>query len=90
LHIDAAKTVSLPFLAESITDGTIGQFLRKEGEWVNQDGVVASIETSKLTVEIKSPNDGLITKLYAKVGDRIEVGRPLFDVDPDAPKHAAS
>ena len=73
-------------MAESITEGTIGQFIHKEGEWVNQDGVVASVETDKVTVEIKSPTDGLITKLHAKVGDRIEVGRPLFEVDPDAPK----
>lgn len=48
------------------------------------DETVASVETDKVTVEIKSPTAGLITKLHVKEGQNLEVGRPLFDVDPDA------
>jgi pyruvate dehydrogenase E2 component (dihydrolipoamide acetyltransferase) len=59
--------------------------LRKEGQWVDKDETVASVEAFKVTVEIKSPTPGLITKLYVKEGQSIEVGRPLFDVDPNPP-----
>jgi 2-oxoglutarate dehydrogenase E2 component (dihydrolipoamide succinyltransferase) len=51
---------------------------------------VANIETDKVTVEIKSPSAGVITKFHVKAGDNLGVGKPLFDVDPDAPKPAGS
>lgn len=64
--------------------------MKKEGQWVELDETVANIETDKVTVEIKSPAAGVITKFHAKAGDNLGVGKPLFDVDPDAPKPAGS
>ncbi len=46
------------------------------------DETVANIETDKVTVEIKSPVAGLVTKLHPKEGETLGVGKPLFDVDP--------
>ena len=43
-----------------------------------------------MTVEIKSPSAGLITKIHAQPGDNLGVGKPLFDVDADAPKPAGT
>ena len=90
LFFNAANTIPLPFLADSINEGTIAQFLKKQGQWVELDETVANIETDKVTVEIKSPSAGLITKLHVNKGDNLGVGKPLFDVDPDAPKPAGS
>jgi 2-oxoglutarate dehydrogenase E2 component (dihydrolipoamide succinyltransferase) len=42
------------------------------------------METDKVTVEIKSPNAGLLTKFHVKQGQNLGVGKPFFDVDVDA------
>ena len=83
---NTAKTVPLPFLADSINEGTIAEFVKKEGQWVDLDETVANVETDKVTVEIKSPVAGLITKFHAAEGDNLDVGKPLFEVDQDAAK----
>lgn len=48
------------------------------------DEIVAVIETDKVTVDIRSPKEGKLTKLHAKEGDNLEVGKPFFDIDTDA------
>lgn len=55
----------------------------EEGDWVEQDETVANVETDKVTVEIKSPNAGVISKFHVKEGDSLNVGKPFFDVDPE-------
>lgn len=47
---------------------------------------MANIETDKVTVEIKSPNAGVVAKFHVKEGDNLNVGKPFFDVDTDAKK----
>lgn len=84
----AEKVINLPNVAESITEGTVAEFLKKEGDWVEQDETVANLETDKVTVQIKSPTQGVITKLFAKAGDTVAVGKPFFGIDPDLPKTA--
>lgn len=77
-------------MADSINEGTIAEFVKKEGQWVELDETVANVETDKVTVEIKSPTAGVITKFHVAAGDNLAVGKPLFDVDPDAAKPAGS
>ena len=72
-----------------LADGGDGLVLLK-GQWVELDETVANVETDKVTVEIKSPTAGVITKFHVKQGDNLGVGKPLFDVDPDAAKPAGS
>jgi 2-oxoglutarate dehydrogenase E2 component (dihydrolipoamide succinyltransferase) len=64
--------------------------VKKEGQWVELDETVANVETDKVTVEIKSPSAGVITKFHVKAGENLGVGKPLFDVDVDAAKPAGS
>lgn len=45
---------------------------------------MAVIETDKVSVEIKSPRAGVLTKYYAKLGEDLAVGKPFFDIDTDA------
>jgi len=86
----SVKTINLPFLADSINEGTIAEFVKKQGQWINQDETVANIETDKVTIEFKSPESGLITKFYVNAGDNVGVGKPVYDVDTDAPKPEGS
>ena len=66
--------VKVPTLGESITEATIGQWLKKPGDAVAQDEPIASLETDKVSVEVNSPVAGTLSEQLAKEGDAVEVG----------------
>src|SRR5689334_10392859 len=69
-----ATDVEVPALGESITEGTLAQWLKKPGESVAADEPIASLETDKVSVEVPSPVAGVITEQLAKEGDTVAVG----------------
>ncbi|KAG5187773.1 single hybrid motif-containing protein [Tribonema minus] len=71
----------LPGLGDSISEGTVVQWLKSVGDLVAVDDVVAVVETDKVSVEIRSPHRGVITKLHAAVDDQVQVGAPLCTLD---------
>jgi pyruvate/2-oxoglutarate dehydrogenase complex dihydrolipoamide acyltransferase (E2) component len=82
----AAIEVKVPIMGESITTGVLASWLKKAGAAVAADDVVASIETDKVTVEVRSPQPGIISKIFADEGAEVNVGEPLFLLQPgDAP-----
>jgi 2-oxoglutarate dehydrogenase E2 component (dihydrolipoamide succinyltransferase) len=66
--------VQLPALGESITEGTLAQWLKKPGESVAADEPIASIETDKVSVEVPSPVAGVLSETLANEGDTVAVG----------------
>ncbi|XP_006417301.2 dihydrolipoyllysine-residue succinyltransferase component of 2-oxoglutarate dehydrogenase complex 2, mitochondrial isoform X1 [Eutrema salsugineum] len=64
----------VPFMGESISDGTLATFLKKPGDRVEADEPIAQIETDKVTIDVASPVAGTIEKLVAKEGDTVEPG----------------
>ena len=56
--------VTVPSLGESITEAVIAKWLKKEGDIVNKDEVIAELETDKVTQEIYSPKTGIIKKIF--------------------------
>ena len=71
-------------MGDSISEGTIQEFVKQVGEFVAADEVVAVIETDKVNVEIRSPNAGVIKQFFAAEGDEISVSANFFELDPDA------
>ena len=69
-----ATDVQVPTLGESITEGTLAQWLKKPGEHVDADEAIASLETDKVTVDVPSPAAGVITEQLVKEGDTVAVG----------------
>src|SRR4030095_1736146 len=69
-----ATDVKVQALGESITEGTLAQWLKKPGEAVAADEPIASLETDKVSVEVPSPVAGTIAELLGKEGDTVEVG----------------
>ena len=69
-----ATDVVVPTLGESITEATLGQWLKKPGEQVALDEPIASLETDKVAVEVPSPVAGVIGELVASEGDTVNVG----------------
>src|SRR5688500_10379715 len=69
-----ATDVKVPALGESITEGTLAQWLKKPGEAVAADEPIASLETDKVSVEVPSPVAGTMTEQLVQEGDTVEVG----------------
>ncbi|MCF2515610.1 2-oxoglutarate dehydrogenase complex dihydrolipoyllysine-residue succinyltransferase [Sphingomonas sp. G124] len=69
-----ATDVKVPTLGESITEATIGQWLKKPGEAVAVDEPIASLETDKVSVELPSPVAGTLSEQLFAEGDTVEVG----------------
>jgi len=86
----AAQTVQCPSMGDSITEGTVQEYSAAEGQFVNRDDVVAVVETDKVMVDIRAPQDGVITKFHVAEGDTIEVGSDFFSLDSEAKGSAAT
>lgn len=69
-----ATDVKVPALGESITEGTLAQWLKKPGEAVAADEPIASLETDKVSVEVPSPVAGTLSEQLVAEGDTVEVG----------------
>jgi len=84
------KTFHLPDLGEGLPDATIVEWLVKEGDVVQLDAPLVSMETAKAVVEVPAPYSGKVTKLHGKNGDVIDTGAALVDVelDPNLPQRA--
>jgi 2-oxoglutarate dehydrogenase E2 component (dihydrolipoamide succinyltransferase) len=79
-----ATDVEVPALGESITEGTLAQWLKKPGEAVAADEPIASLETDKVSVEVPSPVAGVLTEQLAQEGDNVAVGAVIARIDQTA------
>ena len=61
--------IKSPTFPESVADGTIANWVKKEGEGVKQDEVIAEIETDKVVLEVLAPVDGTLTKIVKQEGE---------------------
>lgn len=60
------------------------------GDFVLADEIIARIETDKVTVDITSPESGVIKQYFSAEGDTVDVGADFFEIDTDAVAPAAS
>ena len=66
-----AIEIKSPTFPESVADGTVANWLKKEGDQVNQDEIIAEIETDKVVLEVLAPSDGKISKVHKNEGDTV-------------------
>jgi 2-oxoglutarate dehydrogenase E2 component (dihydrolipoamide succinyltransferase) len=85
-----ATDVQVPALGESITEGTLAQWLKKPGEAVAADEAIASLETDKVSVEVPSPVAGVLTEQLVKEGDTVAVGASIARIDESGAGAAAA
>jgi 2-oxoglutarate dehydrogenase E2 component (dihydrolipoamide succinyltransferase) len=75
-----ATDVIVPTLGESITEATLGQWLKQPGDAVKADEPVASLETDKVAVEVPSPVSGVMGQLAVSAGDTVNVGAVIAQI----------
>ena len=76
-----ATEVTVPVLGESITEATLGEWLKQPGDPVAVDEPIASLETDKVSVEVPSPVAGVMGQHAVAVGDTVQVGAMLATID---------
>ncbi|KAF3566403.1 hypothetical protein DY000_02017164 [Brassica cretica] len=74
----------VPHMGESITDGTLANFLKQPGDRVEADEAIAQIETDKVTIDIASPASGVIQEFLVKEGDTVEPGNKVAIISKSA------
>ncbi|MBY0285395.1 MAG: 2-oxoglutarate dehydrogenase complex dihydrolipoyllysine-residue succinyltransferase [Sphingomonas sp.] len=79
-----ATEVKVPVLGESITEATLGEWLKQPGDPVALDEPVASLETDKVSIEVGAPAAGVMGAHAVKVGDTVEVGAMIATIEDGA------
>ena len=76
-----ATDVKVPVLGESITEATLGEWLKQPGDAVEADEPIASLETDKVALEVPAPEAGVLGPLQVEVGDTVEVGAVIATIE---------
>jgi 2-oxoglutarate dehydrogenase E2 component (dihydrolipoamide succinyltransferase) len=84
-----SSEVKVPTLGESVTEATIGEWLKKPGEAVAADEPIASLETDKVAVEVPAPVSGVMGEYKFAVGDTVEVGTVIASIEDGVPTAGA-
>ncbi|QDU96073.1 2-oxoglutarate dehydrogenase complex dihydrolipoyllysine-residue succinyltransferase [Lignipirellula cremea] len=75
--------LNIPQVGESIQEVQIGQWLKQEGDYVEQDETIVELETDKASVELPAPQSGVLTKILKKKGQMVSIGETVGHIDPN-------
>jgi len=95
MAVETTLSVVMPAMGDSVSEGTILEWLKAEGDSVEPDEALVEISTDKVDAEVPSPAAGVIVKIHARAGDTITVGEVLCEISgangsaPGAPDEAA-
>ena len=81
--------ITVPTLGESVTEATVGKWLKKAGDPVAKDEVLVELETDKVAIEVSATEDGTLSEIVAKEGDTVEIGALLGRIGTGASTSAA-
>jgi 2-oxoisovalerate dehydrogenase E2 component (dihydrolipoyl transacylase) len=77
----ALQKVLMPQLGESVTEGTIGQWLKKPGDTVEEYESLVEVLTDKVNAEVPSPATGIVRTLLVEEGQTVPVGAPIAELE---------
>src|SRR4051794_37134120 len=83
MAVEAATIeVTLPAMGESVTEGTILEWHKQEGETIEADEIIVEVSTDKVDAEVPAPASGTIVKIHFAEGDTVNVGAVLAEIAP--------
>lgn len=82
--------IVMPKLGESVTEGTVARWLKKEGDAIAKDEPILEITTDKIDTDIPSVAAGVLSKILVQEGETVEVGRVLAVIETAADAGAAA
>lgn len=81
---EMALEIRVPTLGESISEATVGKWLKKQGDFVKADEPLVELETEKVTLEVNAPAAGVIAEIVADTGATVAIGALLGSLSADA------
>ena len=91
----ALAEVTMPQMGVSVAEGTVVEWKKRVGDWVEADEIVVEISTDKVETEVPSPASGRLAEILVEVGTTVDVGTLLARIDtaatpgePHADEHA--
>src|SRR5919204_4928969 len=76
-----ATSITMPQLGESVTEGTIGRWLKAVGERVERDEALVEVITDKVNVELPSPEAGVLARISVEEGQTVPVGTEICQLE---------
>src|SRR3979490_2363251 len=73
--------IKMPQLGESVTEGTVDRWLKKEGDFVKKDEPLVEVVTDKVNAEIPSPFEGKLIKISVAEGTTIAIGTEIAQIE---------
>jgi 2-oxoisovalerate dehydrogenase E2 component (dihydrolipoyl transacylase) len=77
----AVSTIKMPQLGESVTEGTVDKWLKREGDFVKRDEPLVEVVTDKVNAEIPSPFEGKLVKIAVGEGETVRVGAVIAQIE---------
>jgi 2-oxoglutarate dehydrogenase dihydrolipoamide succinyltransferase (E2 component) len=74
-------TITMPQLGESVAEGTVGRWLKQEGDTIKRDDSLVEIITDKVTAELPSPVSGRLVKILVGEDQTVRVGTPIAEIE---------
>src|SRR5215218_9272279 len=90
MAIHTTVEVVMPAMGDSVSEGTVLEWHKQEGDSVAPDETLVEISTDKVDAEVPAPVAGTVVKLHAAEGDTVTVGTLLAEIAPGDPGSEAS
>src|SRR6059058_3209982 len=74
----------MPQMGVSVAEGTVVEWKKQAGDWVERDEIIASISTDKIDTDVESPATGRVQEILVEVGATVEVGTVMARIATDA------
>jgi pyruvate/2-oxoglutarate dehydrogenase complex dihydrolipoamide acyltransferase (E2) component len=76
--------VTMPQMGVSVAEGTVVEYKKQVGDWVQADEIIASISTDKIDTDVESPASGRVAEILVQVGETVDVGVVMARIATDA------
>src|SRR3954471_12466746 len=82
MAVNTTVQVTMPQMGDSVSEGTVLEWHKQEGDQVSADEVLVEISTDKVDAEVPAPATGTVVKIHVAEGDTISVGAVLAEIAP--------
>src|SRR3954447_7643232 len=80
MAVDTTVEVVMPAMGDSVSEGTILEWHKQEGDHISEDETLVEISTDKVDAEVPAPASGTVVKVHAAEGDTVNVGSVLAEI----------
>src|SRR5919204_270372 len=80
MAVNTTVEVVMPAMGDSVSEGTVLEWRKQEGDQVSEDETIVEISTDKVDAEVPAPATGTVARLHAAEGDTVHVGAVLAEI----------